>query len=266
MNGRRFSLVLLLALAGCAAVAQGAVAQVGTQAVNTTAFTCVEGGGLKDFKDAHCDEFVGTEKGKFGHVAISKDQKTEIAVSQEGSSKFNGTLIGVNTEVICNKSASVAGKSVIDNVEVSGKHITTGTLQITLSECTVLKPSKCIVTDTVLTADFQGVEGLKPGSNDMGLELVGEGEEKTFGELIFHDKGAEKCAISNMTKPYKLKGSAIATGKVAQGNKQTGATWVLEDANEMETLEASAKKASLAGTFTLSMAGGGNPIALTTVT
>jgi hypothetical protein len=265
MNGRRFSLALLLALAGCAVVAQGAVAQVGTQAVNTTAVTCVKGGSGEEFKDPHCTEYVGTEKGEYGHVSISNGTTTELAVTNVGSVKINATLAGVNTEVICSKAASVAGNSFLENVETSGKHTVFGLVQITLSSCEVIKPAKCIVTDIVLTSNFVGVEGLN-GKGEMGIEFTGVPFEKDFAGLTFHDKGAEKCSLNNMTKPFTLKGSAIATGKVAPTAQYGGATWVFEDANEMQTLEAGLKKASFAATFTVSMSGGGNPIALTTTT
>jgi hypothetical protein len=269
MTGHRaiIGLSLLCAFVFSAFAAQSATAQVGTKSTNTTAVTCVKGGG-EDFEDPHCDEKVEAGTGEYGHVAIANDITAELEVSQEGASKLNGTLAGVNTEVTCNTVASVPEKSFIHNVPTETKnHTVTGTVQVNLTECTVIKPPKgCNVKEpVVLTATFQGVEGLNK-EGEMGIEFVGEGE-KTFAELTFVNKGEEKCSLINGGKPFLLKGSMIATGNVAQVNKENGATWVLEDANEMETLEIGLKKASFASTFTMRTAGcGGNPVAFTTVT
>jgi hypothetical protein len=266
MIGRRTAvgLSLLCALMFSAIAVQSATAQVGTKSINTTAFTCVPGGGNLDFSDAHCDNKVEDGKGKFGHEPITKNVTTEVEVSQEGTSKLNGTLAGVNTEVTCNKVKSVAGKSFLHNVETESNHTVTGTVQVNFTECTVVKPAKCVVAEPIVTtAEAVGVEGLN-GKNEMGVEFKGEGAEGAFAELKFANKGAESCALNG--KAFIVKGSAIATGKVPQGNDHSGATAVYEDANEMQTLEIGAKKASFAGTFTTSMASGGHPITLTTTT
>jgi hypothetical protein len=268
-------LALLCAFALCAFAAQSAMAQVGTASTNTTAVTCVpsaEG----SFKDAHCDEKVTPGTGKFAHAAISNDTTTEVEVTtgktknsttEQTPAKLNATLAGVNTEITCNTVASVAGKSFLHNVETSGKHTVTGTAQVNFTECTVVKPLKCTIAEPVVTtANAVGVEGLN-GKGAMGVEFVGEGAEKSFAGVTFQNKGAEICSLVNGGKPFQVKGSVIATGNVAAGEKHGGATGVLEDANGMETLEVGAKKASAAGTFTPSMFGaGGNPITLTTVT
>jgi hypothetical protein len=272
MIGRRTTicLALLCALAFCTFAAQSAIAQVGTPSINTTAVTCVaEPKNLGDFEDSHCDKAHPSKKGAFTHEAIAKDTTTELEVSQEGTSKLNTTLAGVVTEVTCKKATSVtaANKSFIHNVEISGKHTVTGTVQMNLTECTVVKPSKCIVKEPIVaTAEVHGVEGLN-GKNEMGFEFKGEGDESTIAETFFENNGAEKCAIGGLATPWlMLRGSMIATGKAASGNKQHGATWVFEDANEMETLDFSGKNTSFAATFTTRMSGGGNPISLTTVT
>jgi hypothetical protein len=270
MNGRRFSLALLLALAGCAAVAQGAVAQVGTQAVNTTAVTCVasvEG----FFEDSHCDKKLASPTGKFEHAAISKDTTTEIDAPIVGPWLITTALAGVKTEVSCSKAASVAGKSFIHNVESSGKHTATGTVQLNFTECTVIKPSKCVVKEPInLKATFEGVEKLEPTSkNEMGIEFDIETEEGLG--LTFANKGAETCSLNNGGKPFQIHGSMIATGNTpTQKEKHSGATWKLETgtaANKMETLTTSSGTAvQIFATFTPQMASGGNPIAFTTVT
>lgn len=286
MIGRKATagLALLCAFAFCAFAAQSALAQSGTKSVNTTAVTCVETGeGF--FKDAHCDEKLATKTGKFEHVPIEKDKTTQIDVTtnktqnktgESTTSKLNATIAGVPTEVTCSTVASVTKKnekgeleslSSLHNVETEGKHTVTGDVEVEFNGCTVAKPEKCVVKEPIITkAKAVGVEGLN-GKNEMGVEFIGSGAEKTFAELIFKNKGAESCAISNKEKPFPVKGSVIATGKVAQGEDHSGATAIYEDANEMETLEIGLKKASFAGTFTTTMFGaGGNPIAATTTT
>lgn len=269
MIGRRsaIGLALLSVFAFCAFVAQGAVAQIGTPATNTTAFTCVKGGGNLDFKDAHCDEKVESKKGEYGHVAIANGTTTSLDVSQESSSKFNASIAGVNTEVTCKKVRGFGVESFIQNTEAFGKdHKVKGTLKAEFTECTVAKPLKCMIKEPIfVTAAAEGLEGLGPEKNTMGVEFRGEGPEETFAELAFENKGAEKCSLGG--KAFPVRGSAIATGKVAQGNKHTGATSVFEDANEMETLKVGFGKASFSSTLTTTMWGdGGNPIALTTAT
>jgi hypothetical protein len=259
-------LALLWALAFCAFAAQSASAQIGTKAVNTTAVTCVNVGDEDgEFADAHCSEKVPFGDGNFEHIAIENSKTTEVEVSQEGTSKLNGTLAGVSTEVTCKKVKSVAGKSFLHNVETEGKHTATGEFQVNFTECTVVKPSKCVVAEPiVVTASAVGVEGLNK-KEEMGVEFKGSGAEGTFAELKFANKGAESCALNG--KSFLIKGSVISTGKVAQGNKHIGATAVYEDANEMETLEIGVKKASFAAVFTTRMSGvGGEPISGTTVT
>jgi hypothetical protein len=264
MTRRRTSLALLCAFVFCAFATQSAMAQVGTKSANTTAVTCVKSGGEEDFADSHCDDYVGPGNGPYGHKPINSNETAEIEITQVGTSKLNGTLVGLPLEIVCKKAASVAGKSFIHNVDAEGKHTVTGTAQISLGECEVSKTS-CVVTDIVITATAVGVEGLN-GQNEMGLEFVGEGFQKTLAELIFHPMEAQKCAFNNGTKPIPLRGSMIATGIVAQGYKQSGATWDLQDTSEMETLDIGLKKFSLAATFTTRMAAGENPISLTTVT
>jgi hypothetical protein len=280
MIGRRSSmgLALLCAFAFCAFATQSAMAQVGTHSTNTTAVTCVSDPDNGDFDDAHCDKLAagGPGTGDYSHVEIALDTTTEVEVStaktknnttEHTPAKLNGTLAGVNTEITCTTVKSVPNKSFLHNVEVSGKHTVTGTLEVEFTDCTVVKPLKCVIAEPIKTAaTAQGVEGLN-GKNEMGVEFVGSGAEKTFAEIKFENKGAEACSLLNGGKAFKVKGSVIATSGVAQGNDHSGATAIYEDANEMETLEIGAKKASFAGVFTTTMAGvGGNPIALTTTT
>lgn len=298
MIGRRATvgLSLLCALMFCALAAQSATAQkVGIEkvvkAVNTTAFTCVKGGG-EDFADAHCDEKVG---GKFGHAKIDPGSKTDIEVSnaetankttEAASATLKGVLAGVTVEVTCKTASPGKETSYIENVnhEAAKQHTVKGTISVAFSGCEVKKPAKCVVKEPIETlAEFQGVEGLKlqtPGEppvvheNTMGVEFKGDpNEEAAFAKLTLENKGAEKCALAG--KVLEVFGTAIATGTPAptQANKHSGATSVFEPGNGMQTLEVgkgTGQKAEFTGTFTTRMAEVNkvkqDPISLTTNT
>lgn len=288
MIGRRATVgfALLCALMFSAFAAQSAMAQKGTKAVNTTAFTCVENGGQRDFSDSHCDTFVGAEKGKFGHVAIPLNETTEIEVTNQAGTVpfFKGTLFKLNTEIECKKAASVAKKSFIHNVETivetKKQHTVTGEVQINFTECTVKAPAKCKIKEPIVTtATFEGVEGLKreeekkEKKEEMGVLFKGVGEKATFTELNFEP--AECPLIGG--NPFLIQGSAIATGtpEPSKANKHSGATSLYKPNSEkeakeeleMQTLEIGGnKKQYFTASFTTRMAGGGNPISLTTVT
>jgi hypothetical protein len=49
-----------------------------------------EGGGQKDFADAHCDVKVGIGEGDYGHVAIKNDETREIEVTNETTRQMRG--------------------------------------------------------------------------------------------------------------------------------------------------------------------------------
>ncbi|MGB8500012.1 MAG: hypothetical protein WCD85_18685 [Pantoea agglomerans] len=90
--------ITILGLAALCAVALGAVAAPGAQAENTTAFTCVEGGGGLDFADAHCTEDVGEGNGEYGHVAIPAGEDTELTLSAVGEQRFTAIVAGAYVE------------------------------------------------------------------------------------------------------------------------------------------------------------------------
>jgi hypothetical protein len=275
MIGRRATagLSLLCALLFCALAAQSASA---AKAANTTAFTCVKGGGEQDFKDAHCDQFVGSKKGEFGHVAIANDTTTEIELNNEttGGAKITSilkfTLGGVVTEIACKTATTAKEKSFIHNVESEGKHTVTGTAALLFSECEVKKPTKCTVKEPIeMRMLFEGVEGLGANKDTMGLEFKPDPEEMaTLAEITFQDKGAEKCALGGKT--FSLFGPTIGTGTPSPKEKHSGSTYVFEAGNEMQKAESGGSTGggiggSITSTFTMRMAGG-NPVSLTTTT
>lgn len=265
MIGRKavVGLALLSALLVCAFVAQSASAAA---AVNTTAVTCVKGGGDKDFKDAHCDENVGKDKGEFGHVAIAVGTKTTVSVTNAGTANatkeaaptiLKGTVFGVKNEITCK---TVSGEGELTNEEPSAKvHKFTGTVTAKFTSCTVNKPAiGCKVKEPIsVTSKVEGVEGLGPEKNTMGQEFKPAAGE-TFSELTL-----EGCFIAGT---YKTTGTAIGTGTGSPSAKFSGATNVFTNAMTKETLKLAGNPAEISSSTTVTMSGGGNPIALTTTT
>ncbi len=265
-------LALLCALVLSAVSVQSASAQVGAAATNTTAVTCVKGAGNGDFDDPHCDEKVAAGTGDYGHVAISSGQTTAIDVTNQNVKNntseaeamiLTSTHLGVNIEIECE--AVTSSNSWMQNVENEGKHTVEGTIKLERTKCKVTKPAKCTVKEPLeLIAKIKGVEGLKFQSETkaMGLELTEDGTDLTkipFGSEV-------DCIFRNKTFP--VTGSVIATGapNPSAAISHSGATWILESANEMQTAKFSTSSAAIKGRFTPQMSGGGNPIALTTVT
>jgi hypothetical protein len=263
MIGRRTiaGLSLLSALLFCALAAQGASA---AEAKNTTAFTCVKGGGSLDFKDAHCDETTTAGKGGFGHELISHGNKTEIEVTNEGtaestkkSTPFTLKYESFSTHFEC---ATVSGTGTIENSEPAAKeHKVSGTLNINLSKCTVISPAKCTLKEPIeMKTAFTGVEGLNAEKNNMGLEFKPAAGE-TFVTLIFEGAG---CIFKNVN----ISGTMTATGTPAPNAKESGATWSFSPEKEMELLKLGGEPCLVTSSITARMKGGGNPIALTTTT
>ncbi len=275
MIGRRSTagLTLLCALLLSAFATQSASAQVGTPATNTTAVTCVKGGGNLDFSDAHCDLKVTAGTGEYGHVAIEAGKQT-AADGTNAKTKSNTTeaepgimktiFLGVNIEITC-ESVTNTG-SWIENVEKEGKHTVEGTATGSFSKCKVVKPLNCAVKEPIVgIGKGRGVEGLKYGATEkeaMGVEVT-QHEGKNFAEVTFE---GEKCTFKGKTFP--ITGSAIGTGAVepTKANKHAGATVIAETGNEMQTLKFSTSVLTVTGKGTATMAEGGGPIALTTVT
>jgi hypothetical protein len=258
-------LALLCALLFSAIAVQSASAAAAT---NTTAFTCVKGGGTKDFKDAHCDEAVGPEKGEYGHVAIPLKETIKVALTNEKTAAgttastpavLKSSLAGVTLEIQC---TAANGEGTFKNEELVAKqHTGGGTGTTNMTKCTVTKPAKCTVKEPIaLNVKGAPVEGLGAGKNEMG------GEVKPIEGEIFVTitlEGAE-CALKG--KPFEVKGTAIATGGTAtQTNKHTGATAIYTNAMTKETLSIAGKPAEFSLATTVSSVGG-TPIAGTTTT
>jgi hypothetical protein len=263
-------LLLLFALA-----AQSASAAT---AANTTAVTCVLGGGAKDFKDAHCDEKVANGTGSYGHVAIELGAKTELEVSNEKTKNstfestpavLKGTVFGVASEISCSKVINVAvviEKKVIHEAYIRNEedilkgHTAAGQIKLRFSSCKVAKPALgCTVKEPIDSEilEVRGREGLGAGKNEMGLEFS-PGASEIFAQFTI-----EGCFIAGT---YKVTGTAIGTGTPAPTEKHSGATTVFTNAMTKETLKLAGNPAELSASLTVRMAGGGSPIAFTTTT
>jgi hypothetical protein len=260
--------VLLSALLVCAFTAQGASAAV---AKNTTAFTCVKGGGAGDFKDAHCNEKVTAGTGEYGHVEIKVGEETKVSFTNAGTAGatkeatpaiLKVTLFGVKVEIVCTK---VTGEGTFRNEEPApGVHTGKGTGNGESSSCKVEKPAKCTVKEPLaINVEGQPLEELGAGKNEMGGELkpaVGT----TFITIVM--QGAE-CAVKG---EYPVTGSVVVTGTPAPTEKHTGATAISTNAMSKETLKLGVNPAELSLTTTVRRAPvegkEQNPISSTTTT
>jgi hypothetical protein len=272
MIGRRatLGLALLCALAVCAFVAQSASAAPGK---NTTAFTCVEFGGLKDFADAHCDKKVPAGQGKYGHLPIPLNQTTEITVTNANTQAetleatptvFKFVFEGKPVDVSCK---TVHGVGTMHNVEpIFKEHKVTGTLTIKATECKV-KPMKCFVKEPIeFKTEFEGVEELGPEKNTHGIEFRPHVEGG--GPLVTISFIGPECFLKGKIIP--INGTMVATGTPNPKEQHSGATTVFTNEMTKETLKVGELPAEHSGSLTLRMAPiegqEQHPIAFTTFT
>jgi hypothetical protein len=285
MTGRRAvaGLMLLSAFLLWALAAQSASASVVTSK-NTTAFTCVEGKGSKDFADAHCDQNVGSENGKYGHVSIPLNETTGLdATNQKVTNEtkthepavIKGTVGLGKVEISCTVVKANTKESAVHNVEPELKqHTFTGLAVAEFSECTVNKPEKCTIKEPIVTnTSFHGVEGLegpKSESNAMGVEYIGTGPEETFAEIQFENKGAESCSLNGIQVKVKGKvyGTSGPTTESVQTNKSSGATIAFTPKFKMQELKMGKDPAEFTLIATPLGPGGieAKPISITTAT
>ncbi len=273
-------LALLSALLLSAFAAQSASALVVTKSTNTTGFTCVKGGGSKDFKDAHCDEPVTPGTGEFGHVAIPLNEKLEGNATNEkvtNSTKdkepavLKGTIGLAKVTIECLKGNAI--NPAAQNTEpAAGQHTAAGSGEASFSECNVKELTKCVVAEPIVAKvtghGVEGMEGPKGEKNAMGIELVGSGAEETFASITFKNKGAEACSLNEKTFP--VKGRLVVTNgpttESKQDNKFSGSTAIITPKFKMQTLKLGPNTASVEAIGTASVKASGNPISMTTTT
>jgi hypothetical protein len=254
MSGHKTIVGILL----LCAVAVLAFAAPSALATGTTAFTCAEGGGEKDFTDAHCTSSTKAGEGKFGHIAIANGTPTELTLSNEKTggettsalpSVLAGKISGVNVKVECKK---ITGTGTLTNEEVGGTMRTTGNTLMEHSECSVVEPATCSVkTPIVYDSKFTTYQA----EAKMGLEFTPRVGTQ-FGTFTLMNNGAETCAIKGT---IGISGSFEGTpGGTPMGG---GATLVL-NANAGK-LTWGSNTYTLDATITARMKGG-NPIDFTT--
>ncbi len=242
MLGRRvIGLSLLFAFVFCAFAAPNATAAKKT----TTAYTCVKGGGNKDFTDAHCTEKVGGGTGEYGHVEIKVDETTFIQTVGTTNHIVKSTIAGLAVEIAC---TGAAAKGHLTNITVKEKMTPRFTkLRTSYTGCTVPKPVGCLI------------KGGEIESN----ELEGEHLEETEAVVFKPEAGAtiatitlEKCAIAGK---YPLNGSVIAPikGSILSTTE--------EQTTKDGTLTLGGQKAGLGGNTTIKTEKGNTSISFTTV-
>jgi len=277
MIGRRavIGLSLLCALLFSAVVAQGASAATGGQ----TAVTCVPVEANKgDFKDAHCDEFAGTNKGSFAHKALTANPTPEVEGTNAGTKNattestpaiLRGEAALSKVEITCtgvNSVQTLENKLVGEHHEAVGSGPNAGGgFNIVYTGCTVQKPSiKCTIVGGTITAKATAAtsETIGAGKNEMGVvfspEVIG-GTTQPFVEITFG--GGAECALNGLTFP--VQGSAAGVGTPVNTANHSGATLNFTEARTKETLKFAGKPAGLTSVVTVKMKGG-NPITTTT--
>lgn len=281
MIGRRavVGLSLLSALLLGTLAVPSAFATVGTKSNNTTAATCVKVGPGNEFADAHCSN---KSSGEYGHQLISLNTTTQVdatnaGVTNETKSSEPAVLkssIGLaKLSIECAVVNGLPENSTQHNVEpAGGQHTFTGSAQAEWSSCNVKEMAKCVVKEPiVVSTTFYGVEGLegpKGEKNAMGVEYKGAGEEETFANITFQNKGAEACSLHEKTFPVRgsLIGTSGPTTESAQEGKATSATIVVTPKFKMQTLKLGTNAAEFSVIVVPTMANGGNPISVTTTT
>lgn len=245
--------ILLLCAVGVLAFAAPSALATGT-----TAFTCAEGGGAKDFADAHCTSSTKAGEGKFGHVSIANGASTELTLSNEKTggetttalpSVLIGKIAGVNVKVECK---TLTGTGTLTNEEVGGTMRTTGNTLIEHSECSVVEPTTCSVKSPIIYdskfATFQT-------EAKMGIEYTPRVGTQ-FGSFTLIDAAGKTCTIKNT---FGINGSFEGTpGGMPMGG---GATMV-QNANAGK-LTWGSNVYTLDATITARMKGG-SPIDFTT--
>lgn len=254
-------LLLLAALVFCAAAAPGASAK------GTTAFTCVSGGGAKDFSDAHCDTPSGS--GGFGHVSISEGVETNLTVTNEKTANsttqstpaiLKGEVALIKTEITCTTVGNGTLPPTLWNKEILGTMQTESKrVELLYSGCTINKPAKCVLAKPTIELKATAItrENLFP-FNEMGVEF-----KPAFGSFASITFSGAECPLKGFT--FSVNGTAIGTGGrgSAEGVTSSGSTLVFTNAMTKETLTLGGKPAEFSNTVTVKMEGG-NPITLTT--
>jgi hypothetical protein len=247
MTGRR----AVVGLSLLCALAFSAFGAASASAVGTTAFTCVKGGGSKDFKDAHCKEGVAAGTGEYGHVAFTETTDVSVTNDTTGTTlpiTLVFTSFGIGTEIKCTTVSGESGGLKVKNLtnEKGEMHVTGPSIVLVYAGCSVPKPKNCQIASLAMGltgTSFDSAEG-------KGLKFTGSAIEQGITTFIIENKGGT-CATANV---YSLKGTV--NGSVS------GATLAFSPGND--SLLVNSSPADLSGTVTTKNTASGTPISITT--
>jgi hypothetical protein len=235
MTARRsiVGLTVLCALVFCA------FAVADASAAGTTAFTCVESGGKKDFSDADCSTKVAEGSGKFGHVSIANGTTTTLKSVGTTNQVLATTVAGITFEITCTGESNVGE---VANEEVEGTMTVTGkNTVITYTGCTVTKPVQgCVVkspgqsTGTIVTNALKSMSFLTTTPKGVKFE---PGSGSTFVEIE-----VSGCTTAALNGTKAITGTEIAVPRGA----------FLDTTAASSSLAFGGQKATLTGTTTIS--------------
>ncbi len=123
-----------------------------------------------------------------------------------GETTLIGKASGFPAEIKCT-TAVVANAYIEGNGESAGQDGTTG---ITFSNCTVVKPNKCLVTQPIVTKQLNShLVRFGPGQGKIG-DLFEPSQGTEFASLEFTDLStSELCSIKG-GNPFPVKGTVVA--------------------------------------------------------
>jgi hypothetical protein len=257
MIGRKATvgLSLLCALLFSTTAVQSAAATAGT---NITGYTCakVANKATGEFQDAHCDVKKATENG-YEHKVLTGVTEAEATNETTGGATstqvIEGSPFKVATKISCK---TLVGEGTIENSEPSaGVHKLTGRGTLSLTNCTVEKPTPCTVKEPIVTTigsveTQEALTGPKGEANAMGFEYKPEAG-KPFTTITLE---GPTCPL---TAPFPVEGSVIATGGPGTAEPQTskwsGATVVSTKEASMSKLTAATRPSTYEGIVTYRM-------------
>jgi hypothetical protein len=228
--------ILVAGLAALAAMAFGAVLASGSQAAETTAFTCVKTGpfvGPHKFSDAHC-KTIDDPGGEYGHVVIPNGLDTELTVTTfpgEEEQVFQIEIGGAELTVVADgnhcrgcsaENATSGGQMKFIGPAAgtpAGRFLDTGVVVAGLeSKCKVVDPTEGEgkFTTEPLRFETTGPAGLK----------ISPATGNVFGVLHIEHKPAQTCTVEG---EYEITGFVEATIE--------GATLTLNDTEHLTVFE-----------------------------
>lgn len=247
MTGRN----VLIGICAVCALAISAFAAQGALAAGTTAFTCVENGGLKDFSDGHCKTSVTAGTGQYGHVAINPETSLTVEANE---TSFAAVVSGISVEF---KAESAIGVGTQINEFLLGPgHLVNGTARLVYSNVEMVKPAgkECAVAGKEIETEPLDMTTANQG---MGLRF-----SPALGTVLAE---FEVTGCKGSKALEALNGAWSMTGSVAA--EPQGATIVFTHAatTAQGTFKLRGQTAGIAGELELKNLSSGTPISFTTM-